>query len=352
MTLSKSIISMLLIDCNDVGLALNLASTDLNLLVAFDALMAERSVTRAGRRIGLGQPGMSAALSRLRATFRDELFVRVPGKPMSPTGRAMALHEPIVEILSRIHQVLDARSSFDPRTARANVRIATGDPAATLIAPRLLRLLSERSPAINVRLLSLDKRDAFERIDRGEIDLAFASFPSAPKRIRRERLFTDTYVCVASRPRSRAKQTGIDLETYVSTPHILVTLAADDRGPVDEALAKLNLRRRVAVTLPNTYLVARLAAETGMISHLPSRIAAEVLRGTELTTFPPPVELPEWRVDMYWGAATANDPAQVWVRSLVVEVGRELGDAGVKRNSSLRSRPTSSFRATSRQAPR
>ena len=271
---------------------------------------------------------------------------------MSPTGRAMALHEPIVEILSRIYQVLDARSSFDPATVRGNVRIATGDPAATLIAPRLLRLLSERSPSMNVRLLSLDKRDTFERLDRGEIDLAFASFPNAPKRIRRERLFTDTYVCVARRPRVRAKQTGIDLETYVSTPHILVTLAADDRGVVDEALARRNLRRRVAVTSPNTYLVARLVAETGMISHLPSWIAAEVVLGTTLMTFPPPVELPEWRVDMYWGAATANDPAMQWVRSLVVEVGREIGEAGVKRNNSLRSSPASSTRAMSKQAPR
>src|SRR5258708_10144021 len=148
---------------------MSLAAMDLNLLVAFDALMAERSVTRAGQRIGLGQPGMSAALARLRATFRDELFVRLPGKPMKPTARAIALHAPISEILARVSRVLDASTIFDPSTARASIRIATGDPAGTLVAPRLLRLLSTNAPGINIHLLALDKPYAFHRLHRRAI---------------------------------------------------------------------------------------------------------------------------------------------------------------------------------------
>ena len=325
MTLGKSIFSMLSIDLSDDVRSLNLASTDLNLLVAFDALMAERSVTRAGQRIGLGQPGMSAALARLRVTFRDELFVRIPGKPMRPTARAISLHVPIAEILARVSRVLDARTIFDPATARASIRIATGDPAGTLVAPRLLRLLSTKAPGINVRLLALDKRDAFDRLDRGDIDLVFASFTNVPKRIRRERLFTDTYVCVVRREHARgARRQAVDLETYVTTPHILMTLAGDDRGTVDEALAKLGRRRRIAVTVPNTYLIPRLVAETGMISHLPRRIAAEVLRGSDLVMLSPPVALPEWHIDMYWGAASASEPTATWIRSQLSEIGQQI----------------------------
>ncbi len=107
----------------------------------------------------------------------------------------------------------------------------------------------------------------------------------------------------------------VDLETYVTTPHILATLAADDRGIVDEALAKLGLRRRVAVTVPNIYLIPRLVAETGMISHLPRRIATEMLRGYDLVMLSPPVALPEWHIDMYWGAASASEPTTSWIRS-------------------------------------
>jgi DNA-binding transcriptional LysR family regulator len=302
----------------------NLASADLNLLVAFDALMTERSVTRAGQRIGLGQPGMSAALARLRATFGDELFVRIPGKPMRPTTRAIALHVPIAEILAGVSRVLDAGGTFDPATARANILIATGDPAGTVVAPRLLGLLCKEASGINIRLVVLDKRDAFDRLDRGDIDLVFSTFTRVPKRIRRERLFTDTYVCVVRRDANRDVLQSLDLDTYVRTPHILATLAADDRGIVDEALAKLGLRRRVAVTVPNVYLIPRLVAETGMISHLPRRIAAEMLRGYDLVMFPPPVTLPEWHIDMYWGAASASEPTTSWIRSRLSGIGQQI----------------------------
>jgi DNA-binding transcriptional LysR family regulator len=302
----------------------NLASTDLNLLVAFDALMSERSVTRAGQRIGLGQPGMSAALARLRATFGDELFVRIPGKPMRPTTRAIALHGPIAEILAGASRVFDAGGTFDPATARANIRIATGDPAGTVVAPRLLGLLCKEASGINIRLVVLDKRDAFDRLDRGEIDLVFSTFTKVPKRIRRERLFTDTYVCVVRRDASQAARQSLDLETYVTTPHILATLAGDDRGIVDEALVKLGLRRRVAVTVPNIYLIPRLVAETGMISHLPHRLATEMLRGYDVVMFPPPVALPEWHIDMYWGAASASEPTTSWIRSRLSGIGQQI----------------------------
>src|SRR5260370_6946232 len=155
---------------------MNLAGTDLNLLVAFDALMAERSVTRGGQGMGLGQAGRSGGVGGLRETFRDELFVRLPGKPMKPTARAIALHAPISEILARVSRVLDASTIFDPSTARASIRIATGDPAGTLVAPRLLRLLSTKAPGINIQLLALDKRDAVDRLDRCDLDLGVASF--------------------------------------------------------------------------------------------------------------------------------------------------------------------------------
>jgi DNA-binding transcriptional LysR family regulator len=328
MTLRKSIFSILHIDLSDGVPALNLASTDLNLLVAFDALMAERSVTRAGQRIGLGQPGMSAALARLRATFGDELFVRIPGKPMRPTTRAIALHAPIAEILASASRILDARAAFDPATARASIRIASGDPAGTLVTPRLLRLLSTKAPGITIRVLALDKREAFDQLDSGDLDLVFSSFNSVPKRIRRERLFTDAYVCVVRREHARRTLQAIDLETYVTTPHILVTLAGDDRGIVDEALAKLGRRRRVALTVPNTYLIPRLVAETGMISHLPRRIAAEVLRGSNLLMLPPPIALPEWHIDMYWRAASASDATASWIRSRLSEIGQQISLTG------------------------
>src|SRR5215472_4477881 len=166
---------------------MNLAAIDLNLLVAFEALMAERNVTRAGQRVGLGQPAMSAALSRLRQIFHDELLVRVPGAPMRPTTKATLLYQPVSDVLAQVRQVFDAETEFDPSAARAVFRIATNDHPGTLLLPRFLEVLSRTAPGVDIRLLALDKRHAFDLVDRNEIDMVIGSFRNIPKRVRRQR---------------------------------------------------------------------------------------------------------------------------------------------------------------------
>lgn len=304
---------------------MNLAAIDLNLLVAFEALMAERGVTRAGQRIGLGQPAMSAALSRLRLIFKDELLVRVPGAPMRPTDKAIGLHAPISQILAQMRQVFDSEASFDPAQARAVFRIATSDHPGTLVLPAFLERLSQQAPGIDIRLQALDKRDGFDLIDRGEIDLLIGAFRNVPKRIRRQRLYTDGYVGIARRHNRHLCERGqMNLQDYVAVPHVLVTLAADDRGVVDEALGRLGLRRRVAVTVSDFHLVPRIVERTEMIGHLPRRIAEDLVRGFNLLVFAPPLELPPWNVDLYWGGVSDSEPGAKWIRSLLFEIGRDV----------------------------
>jgi DNA-binding transcriptional LysR family regulator len=304
---------------------MNLAALDLNLLVAFEALLAERNVTRAGQRIGLGQPAMSAALARLRLIFKDELLVRVPGAPMRPTGKAAALYQPVSDVLARVRQVFDAETEFDPAAARAVFRIATSDHPGTLVLPRFLEVLSRTAPGIDVRLFALDKRDAFDLVDRNEIDLVIGSFRNIPKRIRRQRLYTDGYVCIAHRDNPHlGRRRTMTLDAYVAAPHVLVTLAADDRGVVDEVLASRGLRRRVAVTVSDFHLVPRIVERTDMIGHLPRRIAAELTRGFNLAVLPTPVALPAWNVDVFWGGVSDAEPGAKWFRSRLFEIGREI----------------------------
>ena len=308
---------------------MNLAAIDLNLLVAFEALMAERGVTRAGQRVGLGQPAMSAALSRLRLIFKDELLVRVPGAPMRPTTKAIALHQPVSEILAQVRQVFDAQAGVDPGLARAVFRIATSDHPGTLVLPRFLQMLAQEAPGIDIRLHALDKRDAFDLVDRGEIDLLIGSFRNIPKRIRQQRLYTDGYVCIARRGNTHLCERGtMGLEAYTAAPHVLVTLAADDRGVVDEALGKLGLRRRVAVTVSDFHLVPRIVERTDMIGHLPRRIADELVRNFALVVLPPPIQLPAWNVDLFWGGVSDSEPGAAWIRSRLFEIGRQIEAEG------------------------
>lgn len=308
---------------------MNLATIDLNLLVAFEALMAERNVTRAGQRLGLGQPAMSAALGRLRLTFKDELLVRVPGAPMRPTEKAASLFQPVSEVLARVRQVFDAEAGFDPAQTKAVFRIATGDHPATMVLPRFLEILASRAPGVDVRLTALDKRDAFDQVDRGEIDLLIGSFRNVPKRIRRRQLYTDGYIGVIRRGHPALAADGtLTLDAYVAVPHVLVTLAADDRGIVDEVLARSGQRRRVAVTVSDFHLVPQIIARTDMIGHLPCRIAADLVRGTNLLVFPPPVALPPWNVDLFWGGVSDAEPGAKWFREQLLMLGRDIEAGG------------------------
>ena len=307
---------------------MNLAAVDLNLLVAFEALMTERNVTRAGQRIGLGQPAMSAALARLRDLFKDELLVRVPGAPMRPTVRAAALYRPVSEVLAKVRSVFAAETAFDPAAARAVFRVATGDHPATMVLPRLLAVLARQAPGIDVRISALDKRDAFDRVDRGETDVLIGAFRNLPKRIRRHRLYTDAYVCAVRRDHPMLGPGGtLSLEAYVALPHVLVTLAADDRGVVDEVLGRLGRRRRVAVTVSDFHLVPRIVERTDMIGHLPQRIAGELTRGFDLVVLPPPIPLGAWHVDVFWGGVSDAEPAAKWIRARLFEIGREIAAA-------------------------
>ncbi len=304
---------------------MNLAAIDLNLLVAFEALMAERNVTRAGHRLGLGQPAMSAALGRLRLTFKDELLVRVPGAPMRPTEKAVALYHAVSDVLARVREVFDAETDFDPARARAVFRIATSDHPATLVLPRFLEVLGQRAPFVDVRIVALDKRDAFDLVDRGEIDLLIGSFRNVPKRIRRRPLYTDGYLCLIRRNHPLLDTDGkLSLDGYVAAPHVLVTLAADDRGIVDEVLAKQGLSRRVAATVSDFHLVPYIVARTDMIGHMPRRIANLLVRDPALLVLPPPVALPAWNSELFWGGVSDAEPGAKWFREQLFAIGQAI----------------------------
>jgi DNA-binding transcriptional LysR family regulator len=154
---------------------------DLNLLVAFDALIAERSVTRAGARIGRTQPAMSAALSRLRALFGDELFVRAPAG-LQPTPRALDLAEPLGRALAEIERTLAFTQSFEPRSSAAIFSVGLSEHPAHVLLPRLVERLQEVAPAVVLRIRSFTARDdAVVMLDAGEIDMALASRLRTPR---------------------------------------------------------------------------------------------------------------------------------------------------------------------------
>ncbi len=301
----------------------NLNRLDLNLLVALDALLTERSVTRAAARVGLGQSAMSHNLARLRTLFGDELLTRAPDG-MRPTPRALALVDPVRVALSQIQALVSQPDAFDPRTAERTFRIGMPDSVEVLLGPALLDYLCLAAPGVRLRLYTINSLQLLDDLDADRLDLAvgIGAFAEGQAHHKRRLLLTETYLCMFN-----AGLTGITLpisvDDYVRLPHVLTSLRRGERGVVDDALAKLGLRRTVALTTPRFLAVPFLVRGAPVVTTMHARLARFFADALGLTLSPPPVELPEAIISLLWHASYDRDPGHKWLRRTVVRLAQE-----------------------------
>ena len=296
----------------------NLGRFDLNLLVALDALLTERNVTRAAARVGLGQSAMSHNLARLRTVFGDELLTRGP-EGMRATPRALALVDPVRIALAQIEAMVARDDSFDPRTAERLFRIGLPESVEVLIGPALLAHLCEQAPGIRLRLYSTDRLQIFDELDADHLDLAVGvrrAYPEGKTHHKRRLLATDSYLCMFNAARVGLTP-PISLEDYVRLPHVLTSLRQGERGVVDEALAKLGLERTVALTTPRFVVVPFLVAGAPVVTTMHAKLARFFAATLGLILSPAPVELPDVSISLLWHASYDHDPAHLWLRRTI-----------------------------------
>lgn len=300
---------------------INLARVDLNLLVAFDALMSERSVTKAAQRVGLGQSAMSHNLARLRTLFDDELLTRT-ANGMQPTPRALALVDPVRVVLGNVEALINPPNEFDPATAERVFRIGLPDSVEVLVGPKLLAHICAEAPGIRFRFFSTDDRRLLDEIDADRIDLGIGigSFPEGQVHHKRRLLSTDTYLVMFNAEKVELTP-PISLEDYARLPHVLTSLRPGARGVVDDALEKLGLSRRIAVVSPRFVAVPMLVANAPVITTMHARLARYFAGELNLTLSPPPIELPVLTTSLLWHASYDSDPGHAWLRKTIVEVG-------------------------------
>jgi DNA-binding transcriptional LysR family regulator len=301
---------------------INLAAVDLNLLVAFEALLAEGSVSRAGHRIGLAQSSMSNALARLRLLFKDELFVRTP-RGMRPTSRALGLGPAVGEALRHVRSAFAQGARFVPETDQRLFRIGFGQHADFALGVPVVRLLRERAPGIMVNAVPVNSESAVQMLDDGELDLVIAAFLQWPKRIRSTGLYTERFVSVARSGHPGFAKRRPSRREFLELPHLRVSLSGS-RNLFDGALADQNLRRRVVITVPNFALVPYVVQSTDLVAVVGERIARHFAEGMGLAVHPIPFHVEPCAMRMYWTAHADNDPANVWLRERHQEIGASL----------------------------
>lgn len=288
---------------------------DLNLLVALEALLAERNVTRAARRLHLSQPALSAQLARLRDVFGDPLLLPAQ-RGMIPTPRALELEEPLHRALERVREVVSAGVPFDPSTAELTVPIAATDYTQYAVLMPLLPVLAREAPGVRLAFRTLDGARLAAQMERGEVDVALMTPETAPPRLRSRHLFDEIYVAIVRKDHPLVGE-SLDLDTFCALDGIVVSPEGGGfTGPTDAALAAHGRLRRVTLSASNFLIVPEIVAHSDMAALVPERIVRD--RADRLRIFDPPVPVPGFGMAMLWHDRTANHPALRWLRSLLI----------------------------------
>ncbi|HEX4710946.1 LysR family transcriptional regulator [Phenylobacterium sp.] len=313
---------------------------DLNLLRVFDVMLEERSVTRAGARLGLTQSAVSHALSRLRYTLSDDLFVRGPAG-MQPTPRAVEMGPQVHAALNQLQAAL-APSDFDPATSERRFALVTGAYAGAILAPPVVSRLAQVAPRSELMIAEL-ALDILERLDARRVDFLVGSVLAAPERFARETILTEKLVWVVRAGHPAFQGENIDLETLVSTPHVVMArnlpglieeggerrpfvsrASWEDSGAFEAALAARGLTRRVGASVPDTFTALAIASRTDMATLIPQRLALLSAQSGRVTLIEPPYESPSVEVSLLYLKDRLAEPAIIWMRDLIRAVAATL----------------------------
>ena len=297
---------------------MRLDKVDLNLFVIFDAIYRDRSVTRVAQRLSLTQPGVSNALSRLRQTFDDPLFVRTP-TGMMPTPVADSVVTDVRKALVLLGKSVGAAARFDPQLAEKQFCIGMNDLAQMLLLPPLRDLFRQSAPNCSLHIYYADRNSAAEDLKSGKVDLLLDSPKLLNTReLEKEALAKLPYVIGAGR-RHHGKLKSMTLDSYLSSDHLHVSSRRKGLGQVDVALQALGEKRVIKMQVQSYLVAASVAQQTDLIWTVPEVLAQTT--GLKLFELPFNVEPLEWA--LFWHKSATDDPANLWFRKCVEAVVRK-----------------------------
>ncbi len=291
-------------------------SADLNLLVHFDALMTCRSVSRAAVQLGITQPAMSAALSRLRRLFNDPLFLRDEGL-WHPTQRAQELYQSFQPLVARWRSETLPREEFDPVTAHRVLSIFVSDYLQFAALPKVIAALSKAAPGISLRVFKLFQ--GLNMIETNHVELVIGHYPQPLPALRARFLFEERAVCIV-RNNHPCLHKRWNLDSLLTYPHVYIAgHTGQFSQQIDEALKAVNRIRRIGASLSSYLACPFVVGTTDFVAILPSSVAHAFQKMSRSTILEVPLPLPAVNVSMYWHERHHDDPAHTWIRQLIAE---------------------------------
>ncbi|MGB3051388.1 MAG: LysR family transcriptional regulator [Polyangiales bacterium] len=295
-----------------------LTGLNLNLLVALDALLSERNVTRAARRVGITQPAMSQTLSRLRELFSDPLLVR-RGRGMVLTPRAEAMLVPLSDALLSVERAVQLGMGFDAATSTRIFGVAIPDLSATVMLGPLLRLIADEAPGVRVQVEPLSISRLSEKLASGAIDLVLAVHLGSSEGLRRETLLTDDYVCLVRRGHPLARRRRVRIEDYAAHGHLAYTPVGFVPPPISEAVPGFASTSGIRASVPYLLALPEVVRSTDLVATVPRQLLSAPVDFDGVVTLEAPRELPAVVDSLWWHPRFDSDPAHQWLRDRVHE---------------------------------
>jgi DNA-binding transcriptional LysR family regulator len=286
---------------------------DLNLLLAFDALLRERNVSRAAEHLGLTQSAMSHALRRLREFYEDPLFVRI-GDAMKPTPFAEEMGDSVLEIVSAVQHKLLAQASFDPMTSTRVFSLCMTDMGELVFLPRLIAELQKVAPHCRIRTSQLPSEHIVNSLERGDTDLAIGSHYIQNPNLFQQELFVHSFCTIISRAYPADE---LSLEEFLGMKHVSVVLS-DSSSRYDQFIDELGHRREIYLTTPHFITVPMILEKNpSLIATVPSELGQTFLRYNAIKVIKTPTNSPSLHLRQYWHPRYHHDPGNIWLRQLV-----------------------------------
>ncbi len=297
---------------------MDIKDLDLNLLVVFNQLLMDRSVSAAADKLGLSQPAVSNALRRLRNLLNDELFLRTT-RGMEPTPYAQQLAEPIAYALSTIQTTLSQRTSFSPATSTRRFTLAVTDLGEIEFLPSLMDRLQEVAPGVTVSTVRNNAESLRDDMEAGNVDLAIGLIPQLKSNFFQQRLFMQRYVCLFRKGHALDKR-RLSRKEFYDADHVVVVSAGTGHAKMDEIIESAEEKRRVRLLVPHFVAVGHILASTDMIATVPERYAYRCAEPFGLRYVDHPVQLPQIGINLFWHARFHKEPGNQWLRQVIFEL--------------------------------
>ncbi|SMQ30366.1 LysR family transcriptional regulator, mexEF-oprN operon transcriptional activator [Pseudomonas helmanticensis] len=290
----------------------DLRKIDFSLLIIFETLMEEHSLTRTGEKLFLCQSAISASLNRLRQLFDDPLFVRL-GRTMEPTSRAIEILQNLTPAIDKMAVALHNVSDFDPKTSSSVFKIGLSDDVEYSLLPCLLRQLRQEAPQISFAVHRTDHSVIADQLSSGEISLGVSNSRDLPANAKRKFLRNIRPTVLSA----DSQMQPLDLDEYCKRPHVSISLSGEMTDHVDRALGSLGRQRQVVLAVPQYSALKALIEHSDLVAVVPDYVAKAMLRQGGLRMDPVPVTLPSADLSLSWSAMLDNDAGERWLRSRV-----------------------------------